>query len=128
MLAVARDKTVEGVLKRVLLIKQLARETCEWAPQGSDALRRLLDVGASLFIAMQAARGGYLPTSWIGDADIAMKRVNERVAEFAADDADAQMDCYEELLPAILLGVVAAREDRFEEHLRELKTGAGVES
>lgn len=123
----ARDTAVE-VLKQALLIKRLVRGICEWAPQGGDPLRRLLDVGASLFAAMQATRGGYLPNSWIGDADIVMKRVHDAIAESATDDVEIQMNCYMDLVPALLLAVAAARKGRFEEHLRGLEAGAVIES
>lgn len=85
-----------------LVASELTREINEWAFQEGDASRRLLDVSASLCIAMQGVRGGYVPSTWHGDAAIMMDRINRRlVATLPADDA-LHFTLYRELLQKLL--------------------------
>lgn len=114
-------RRVRVILNRVLIARQLAREICEWAPQSGEPLRRLFHVGASLFIAMDGVRGGYLPHIWVGDADIMMKRINDTIAEIAPDNAEMQLAIYQEIHEALHPVIAAALQEHIQ-HLAESRT------
>ena len=108
-------EAIRSLLRRELLVRPIVNEIRDWAPQGGDPLRRLLDVGASLFIAMQGVRGNYAP-AWIGDAGLVMNRATRHITEAVPDDPDMQIAVYWGVLQALHHMIAAA----IEEHVRQL--------